>query len=368
MKTITRVTILGGGPGALGFAIDCLRRNIQVLIFVHKDHQRTRHAIEKQGFLSVMGQIEGWARLDFTCDPQRAANFSTVFVMSVRGDVHDSMWLQFKDIRLDSHLILFIPGSCAEQNIPPSIQFHAVFQTLSTPISTLPVGDEAINVVGIKACLTMSGTQSEYRRSIEALLNTNVDWAVNEFDLVTQNPSGIFHPPMMIGNADRIQKGEKFRIYVDGLTPSTIAMLLRVDEVRCNIRLALGFPRVDVVDALNKAYATNFSSIEQFRDESITHSTLEAPPTLHHRMLDEDIRVHWVLWYEIGQLLGVDATPLREGIQKACLLCGEDFFQTGTTLKKLGFSGLSRDDFVSKFGGKAMCLSRQATGCSYSRV
>ncbi|KAJ6437438.1 hypothetical protein O9K51_09994 [Purpureocillium lavendulum] len=348
MANMTRLTVVGAGPGGLGFAVNCIRRGISVLVYTHEDHQRTRKAVERRGHLRVEGLITDEVKINFTSNPQEAAGFSEVFVMSIRGDAHADIWHQFYKVDLSSHVILFIPGCCAERRIPENIKFKAIFQTISTPISTLPT-EAGIDIVGRKACLTVSGTDESYNDAIEALLGTDVNWAVNELDASTQNPSGVFHPPMMIGNAHRIILGERFRLYREGLTAEVIAMLLEVDKVRCSIRETLGFSQVDAVTILNNAYGTNYKDIEHFGAESPVHGTTWAPASLNHRMLTEDIRIHWVLWYEIGQLLGIDTAALRLGIQAACDLVGENFFKTGLTLDKLKLGKCSPEAFMERF-------------------
>ncbi|KAL6885678.1 6-phosphogluconate dehydrogenase [Trichoderma evansii] len=350
MESITTaVTVLGAGPGGLAFVVDCMRRGIDALVYTHKDHQRTRNAAEKRGYVAVQGLMEGNAKINFTSEPQEAANFSKIFIMCLRGDVHADIWLEFQNVDLSSHLILFIPGSCAEQQLPSGIKFDGVFQATSTLWSATFI-EETLYIGAKKASLTAARISKRYERTVEALLNIKVEWVINEFDVATQNASGVFHPPMMIGNAHRIKLGENFRLYADGLSQETIFMLSDIDTVRCNIREALGFSKVSTIDTVNKLYATNFKDIEHFRDQSALHAMLPAPKTLKNRMLIEDVRVHWVLWYELAELLGLDTTPLRQGIERAGELVGDNFFETGITLKKLSLGDISRETFIGKYG------------------
>ncbi|PHH60242.1 hypothetical protein CDD81_1942 [Ophiocordyceps australis] len=186
----------------------------------------------------------------------------------------------------------------------------------------------ASRILAKKATLTVSGTNKDYKPQVQSLLNTNIQWAHNEMDIVTQNPNGIFHPPMMIENAHRISLGHDFFLQ------------------------ALGFSKMDALEVLNKTYATKFSSIEEFKEKSVLHGKQQAPKILAHRMLIEDVGMHWVLWYELARLLGLDAAPLIRGIERAGELVRENFFKTGLMLDKLRLGHYSREAFISQYGAR----------------
>ncbi|KAI9147330.1 Protein ocs [Paramyrothecium foliicola] len=153
----------------------------------------------------------------------------------------------------------------------------------------------------------------------------------------------------MIGNAGRIIRGERFRFYAEGFTKPVIGMLMDVEDVRCKVREILGFSKVDPLGLVHKIYGTKFETFEQFGNGSVVHNKFEAPSTLHHRMLVEDVRIHWVLWHEIAKLLGLDRTPLTRGIETASSLLGENLFKSGLTLEKLRLGNYLRAAFVKKF-------------------
>ncbi|PFH60605.1 hypothetical protein XA68_10661 [Ophiocordyceps unilateralis] len=353
MGNAARITIMGAGTSGLAFAVDCIRRGFAVLVYTHKHHRRTMDAVTKSGHLTVKGIFEDRVKIDFTTNPREATEFSNILVMSIRGDAHVDIWPEFQGIDLRSHIIVFIPGSCYERQIPGNIKFDGIFQAISNPIGAIPADkDDAIDIAGKKACLTVSGTNRRYNRMVETLLGTKVDWAHNEMDIVTQQPSGIFHPPMMIGNADRILSGQDFLIYDQGLTSDVINMIGEIDSVRCNIREAMGYPMIGPVQALNKMYGQNYRDIEHFRQQTTVHKRVKAPKSMRHRFLVEDVHSHWVLWYEMAELLGIDASPLRKGIEKAAELAGQNFFETGVTLQKLGLGKCSREAFIYMYGAK----------------
>ena len=330
-----------------------------MLVYTHPSHQRTWRETEERGYLGVTeGATHYRVNLEVTSDPEEACNFSRIIAMSVRGDVRDDIWQQFRNIDLSEHVILFIPGFREEANAPEYIKFGAVFQTTSTPVTAQP-HEDGIAIVGRKDRLPICGSDKASRTLIKELLGCKVRWTFNEFDLATQNGNGIVHPPIVMGNVERIKCGEDFRFYKDGMTAEVISTMLEISAELCEGRRMLNYDEIALMDIFNELYPFDFQSLEDFRDRSPVHAGRPAPKTLETRELFEDVPVHYVFWYEMLCVLGIPAPALEREICKACELTGWNFFEEGAHLKRGGLNGLTREELIGRFGRpKAESMAR----------
>jgi len=350
MIEYTKVLLIGAGPGNRGLAFDLQSRGKSVLIYTHRDHQNSSKKIQERGYEGVYnGDEHHEIMLNFTSDPREAAMFSDIIVMSLRGDVHDDIWKAFRGIDLSQHFILFVPGSCEAMNLQDKVQFKAICQTTSTPMAVRCDGD-GIRIIGRKGALYICSSDPDFDDLAADLLNIKVHKSFNEIDHDTMNGSGIFHPWMMLGNADRIQRGEKFQFYREGLTTTVIENMLECFDVVRDIRRALRFEDATLLDVMNNHYPQNFSSVADFGERSPAHGDFPSPSTMNNRMLIEDIVIHYVWWWELAVKVGVDAGPLERAIQQACEIADQDFFQIGSRMARYGLESLTSSQFIERFG------------------
>ena len=68
---------------------------------------------------------------------------------------------------------------------------------------------------------------------------------------------------------------------------------------------------------------------------------IQAPPTLNHRYIFEDVPMSLVPIAALGQHCGVSVRGMDAIIRLACIIHGTDYWRRGRTLDKLGIGNLS---------------------------
>lgn len=156
----------------------------------------------------------------------------------------------------------------------------------------------------------------------------------------------------MVFNAGRVESGNPFCLYGEGITPAVARATMALDAERIAIAASHGEQAPTVLEWTNTWYDAAYPDWVTFAQVSTPHNAHgRAPSTLRgHRFLDEDLRETMVLWYSLGRLRGLELPVMRSLITLASAMVGEDYFATGCTLESLGLGGVSGDEIVRIFG------------------
>ncbi|UCF09575.1 MAG: NAD/NADP octopine/nopaline dehydrogenase family protein, partial [Candidatus Bipolaricaulota bacterium] len=96
-----------------------------------------------------------------------------------------------------------------------------------------------------------------------------------------------------------------------------------------------------VSEWLSASYGVTGASLLDAIHSNPAYRTIEAPATLQHRYLFEEIPTSLVPLVALATLAGVDCPLSGLLIDLGGSLCGIDFRARGRTLKRMGLDGLS---------------------------
>lgn len=161
------------------------------------------------------------------------------------------------------------------------------------------------------------------------------------------NMGAVFHPALMLLNAGWIEAtGGGFEFYVDGVTPSTAHMLERLDRERVTIAAALGVRAQSAIEWLARAYSAQGENLYEAIHDNPGYKGINAPKTLRHRYIFEDVPFSLVPMAELGKRFGVEVWGIEAMIQLACVLHGTDYRHRGRTLERMGLVGYSLPEII----------------------
>ena len=151
------------------------------------------------------------------------------------------------------------------------------------------------------------------------------------------NMGAIFHPALTLLNAGRIEStlGD-FQFYIDGVTPSVARVLEVLDRERVTVAASLGIRARTAVDWLKMAYGTYGDDLHEAIHNQPGYYGIQAPATLHHRYITEDIPMSLVPIAALGTRYGVSTRGMESIIRLACIIHKTDYWRRGRTLDKLG--------------------------------
>ncbi len=156
------------------------------------------------------------------------------------------------------------------------------------------------------------------------------------------NFNAVLHVGPMVLNAGRIEAGETFEFYGEGITPAVAAVVAAYDEERQAVarRLAVQVPTLG--EWAERTYGVRdddvYSLVQTLQRE--IYRALPAPATLDHRFLTEDVACGAVPVASLGAALGVPV-PIHDAlVALASRLLSTDFVANGRTVERLGLGGL----------------------------
>ncbi|MBE3599347.1 MAG: NAD/NADP octopine/nopaline dehydrogenase family protein [Limnochordaceae bacterium] len=161
------------------------------------------------------------------------------------------------------------------------------------------------------------------------------------------NIGAMFHPAPMVLNAGRIQSGQSFEYYREGITPAVASLVRGLDRERLAVARAWGVQAEPVESWLRQSYGLprSLRTLESLVAANPAYAGVMAPTTLHHRYLLEDVPTGLVPLTELGRMAGVRTPLMHAVIDMACELVGVDLREHGgRTLAHLGWHGAGSEE------------------------
>jgi opine dehydrogenase len=165
------------------------------------------------------------------------------------------------------------------------------------------------------------------------------------------NLGAILHPVITLLNADRIERGESFDFYREGVTFSVAATLAAADAERRRIARAYGVPASSLRDWIARAYHHRADTIHAAIAGNPAYVGIKAPTTLEHRYLLEDVPTGLIPLRELGESAGLDLPVLTDLVDRSRRVLGKQHWQRPRTLDTLGLDGLGAEsirDYVER--------------------
>ncbi|MCK4784567.1 MAG: NAD/NADP octopine/nopaline dehydrogenase family protein [Desulfobacteraceae bacterium] len=166
------------------------------------------------------------------------------------------------------------------------------------------------------------------------------------------NIGGIFHPTISLLNAGWIEStGGDFQFYLDGVTPTIALIMEAIDRERVNVASVLGVQAITALEWLKMAYNTTGENLYKAIRNQQGYRGINAPQTLDHRYIHEDIPMSLVPVASMGHRFGVSVRAMDSLIRMAIIANRTDYWRFGRTLENLGIEQLSAKELLSLVNG-----------------
>jgi opine dehydrogenase len=158
------------------------------------------------------------------------------------------------------------------------------------------------------------------------------------------NFGAILHPTITLLNARRIERGDSFDFYTEGVTPRVAALLAAADRERLGIALAYGVATRSVPAWIAAAYGHHAPTMRAAVGRNPAYAGIKAPTTLEHRYLLEDVPTGLIPLIELAESAGLAVPTLRSLHGLARITLGGEPWRQPRTLRSLGLDGLSPEE------------------------
>jgi opine dehydrogenase len=155
------------------------------------------------------------------------------------------------------------------------------------------------------------------------------------------NVGAVLHPVITLLNARRIEAGERFDFYADGVTPRVAAVLAAADAERLRVARAYGVAAASLRAWVAAAYGHQADTVQGAVGGNPAYVGIKAPTTLEHRYLLEDVPTGLIPLLELGAAARLALPMLTALVDRCRVVLGGEPWPRQRTLDALGLEGLN---------------------------
>ncbi|HMF15878.1 MAG TPA: NAD/NADP octopine/nopaline dehydrogenase family protein [Gemmataceae bacterium] len=356
--TTTSVAILGAGHGGLALAGRLAQDGHQVTLW-----NRTPSRIAPVAKLGGV-QLHSCSRIRensvdesvrvpislATSSLKAALDQSSLVLVSVPASAHADLARACAPHLRDGQTVLLLPGRTGGALEFRQVLWHQgcrarilLGEANTFPVAARCVGPAEAVIYGGKSEVLASALPSwrtpellaacrpvlPMLTAADSVLHTGLD-----------NLGAILHPAITSLNAERIQRGDSFDFYHEGVTPEVAAVLEAADAERLQIAAAYGVPACSLRAWIAAAYGHHAGNILDAVRGNPAYAGIRAPATIQHRYLLEDVPTGLIPLIELGRTAGLALPVLRGLVHQAGLALGDNRWLNRRSLQVLGLAGL----------------------------
>lgn len=344
-----RFAVVGAGHGGLALAGVLGMMGFPVRL-LNRSPGRVAPVAELGG-IEIEGQLQGFGEVDAaTTSAAEALSGAEIVMVVVPASAHRDVARQLAPHLTPAQVVVLNPGRTGG-----TLEFLAtlrdagwrgkttVAEAQTFLFASRAVGPARARIVGIKRAVPVAAVPA--RRTAEVVSKLNGAFpqfvaAQSLWETSLHNLGAVFHPPLTVLNAARIEStGGDFDYYHQGITPAVSAVLEAVDSERVEVARALGVNVPTAREWLFSAYGAGGASLYEAVLNNEGYRGIRAPADLSHRYIFEDVPCSLVPIASLGDMLGVPTPTVKNIVHLASLLHGVDYWACGRTVERLGLAG-----------------------------
>jgi opine dehydrogenase len=359
-KMKTKFTVIGAGHGGKAMAA-----HLALLGFPTTLYNRTADhifAIKELGGIdleSSEGGPRGFGKLAYVTSnlAEALANAEMIMVV-VPSSAHASIAAACAPYLKDGQIVVLHPGrTCGAIEFAKVLRDNhcnadvTVSEAETFIYASRSDGPAQARIFRIKEAVPLAALPSNRTRMVLDKIHEAYPQFIDGINVLQtglNNMGAIFHPALTILNAGWIESTHgDYQFYIDGVTPSVARVLESLDRERVTVASSLGIRARTAVEWLKLAYDTIGEDLYEAIHNQPGYYGINAPPTLNHRYLFEDVPMSLVPIASLGQRYGVSVRGMDSIIRLACIIHHTDYWRRGRTLDKLGIDNLSVGELIN---------------------
>jgi len=156
----------------------------------------------------------------------------------------------------------------------------------------------------------------------------------------------MLHVANCVANAGKIDRGEGYKFYAEGVTPSVGRLYQAINAERVAVAAALGAAVPTLEDWFERTYGVREATLSETCVKLTTNSdgpyqATGTPKSWTHNYVAEDVPVGLMPMRALGAAVGVPTPQIDAVITMAQALAGTDFAATARTLDRMGLAGMN---------------------------
>jgi opine dehydrogenase len=348
------VAIIGGGIGGvylvaeLGMAGHRLR--------LHDLDDARLADIRAHGGLDVEGEPGGFAAVEHaTTDLCTAVDGADVVIVVTGGNAQATVARSLAPLLRDGQIILLIQGNTGGSLIvrraldDAGCRAHVdVAEMDNYPYSCWRLAPTRIRPIVQKRWLQIAAFPGRSISAIFSRLSSLFPHAVAAPTVVHTgftNANAMLHVANCVANAGKIDRGEAYKFYAEGVTPSVARLYEAINAERVAVAAALGASVPTLDDWFERVYGVRGATLVQTCQLLTTNSdgpyqATGTPKSFDHKYITEDVPVGLIPMSALAAVSGVATPAIDALITLVHALTGRDFAAEARTLERMGLVGM----------------------------
>jgi opine dehydrogenase len=367
-KTETRYTVIGAGNGGKAMAAHLAIMGFRVTLYNRTP--KNIAAIQARGGVTLESQEpsgpNGFGRLVCVTSDMKVAieNCDVVMVVTPAYAHYDIAWKASPYLRT-GQVVVLNPGRTLG-----AIEFNRVLEekgcnngvTIAEAQTFIYAsrsdGPSQARIFRVKDAVPLAALPATDTPRVLDKLTSAYPQFIDGGDVLQtglNNIGAIFHPTISIFNAGWIEASSgNFQFYLDGVTPTVTRLMEVLDRERVTVASAIGVRAVTAREWLKMAYNAKGDNLYEAIHNQPGYRGINAPSTLSHRYITEDVPMSLVPLASLGNRYGVSVRGMESIIRLACIAHHTDYWRRGRTLKRLGIEHLSVSELTRYVTGKTI--------------
>jgi opine dehydrogenase len=159
------------------------------------------------------------------------------------------------------------------------------------------------------------------------------------------NANAMLHVANCVANAGKIDRGEGYKFYAEGVTPAVARLYRAINAERVAVAAALGAQVPSLEDWFERTYGVRGANLSETCQKLTTNSdgpyqATGTPRSWDHKYIAEDVPVGLMPMRALGEAVGVPTPAIDAVIKLAQTLAGSDFAADARTLARMGLAGM----------------------------
>jgi len=162
------------------------------------------------------------------------------------------------------------------------------------------------------------------------------------------NANAMLHVANCVANAGRIESGESYKFYAEGVTPAVARLYEAINAERVAVAAVLGASVPTLADWFDRVYGVREATlVETCRrltyNSDGPYQATGTPKSLDHKFITEDVPTGLIPMSAIGAAAGAKTPAIDALIEMVRSMTGKDFATEGRTLERLGLQGMGAE-------------------------
>lgn len=338
-----KVTIIGGGHQGLAMAAHLSLNNVECYLW-NRTEQNIRDVIEN-GEIFCQGVVNGIAHVTHASTKIEEC-IQNLIMVTTPSSAHNDIAKMIAPYVGENHIIVLNPGRTfgarefARVLMENGCEKLPLIAETQTIIYTCRRNDRnSVSIYALKRGVPIASTNASDTKTIVDLLPDCIKeyFTVVDSDICTSlgNVGMILHCAPVLMNIGWIEsKTVDFKYYYEGISPSISRVLEKIDEERISVAKAMGVEIETLVEWLVRTYDTHGSNLFECLQNNVYYKDIDAPLTIYHRYIEEDVPNGLVPLESAGKAYGVPTPATSLIIDLANMVMGKDYRKIGRKYTK----------------------------------